>query len=221
MLGGSSITGVLSRVRGLSLLVLGLPVAACSAGSATGDHASSGGAPVAGTGGRFSGGSGGSIAAQGRRRRECRRDGRRLVGSGWAGSCPIRRRRRARRSGGVAAGGAGVSGAAIGGTGGAAGAVGAATQPVAYRITFHHNWWSTNVAERMPRVRFGQVHAFNNYYGTGLGTNLDNDHCVRAALPAGPRIFRRALPLRCRPQQGHSRLKRSSRSSRESSFSPV
>jgi pectate lyase len=30
--------------------------------------------------------------------------------------------------------------------------------------TFHHNWWSTNCKERMPRVRFGQVHVFNNYY---------------------------------------------------------
>ncbi|MGD0785847.1 MAG: hypothetical protein ABR969_08520, partial [Sedimentisphaerales bacterium] len=30
--------------------------------------------------------------------------------------------------------------------------------------TFHHNWWGTNCKERMPRVRFGQVHVFNNYY---------------------------------------------------------
>jgi pectate lyase len=30
--------------------------------------------------------------------------------------------------------------------------------------TFHHNWWTTNCKERMPRVRFGQVHVFNNYY---------------------------------------------------------
>jgi pectate lyase len=30
--------------------------------------------------------------------------------------------------------------------------------------TFHHNWWYTNCKERMPRVRFGQVHVFNNYY---------------------------------------------------------
>jgi pectate lyase len=30
--------------------------------------------------------------------------------------------------------------------------------------TFHHNWWTTGCKERMPRVRFGQVHVFNNYY---------------------------------------------------------
>lgn len=32
------------------------------------------------------------------------------------------------------------------------------------KITMHHNWWAENVAERMPRVRFGQVHIFNNLY---------------------------------------------------------
>jgi pectate lyase len=30
--------------------------------------------------------------------------------------------------------------------------------------TFHHNWWSNGCKERMPRVRFGKVHVFNNYY---------------------------------------------------------
>ena len=33
------------------------------------------------------------------------------------------------------------------------------------KVTFHHNWWAQGVIERMPRVRFGQVHVFNNYYG--------------------------------------------------------
>jgi pectate lyase len=32
------------------------------------------------------------------------------------------------------------------------------------RVTFHHNWWTTGVKERMPRVRYGQVHVYNNYY---------------------------------------------------------
>ena len=50
-----------------------------------------------------------------------------------------------------------------------------------YRITFHHNWWGQFSSERMPRVRFGDVHVFNNYYGTGTQTPLNNDHCVRAA----------------------------------------
>lgn len=31
-------------------------------------------------------------------------------------------------------------------------------------ITMHHNWWSTMCHERMPRVRFGKVHVYNNYY---------------------------------------------------------
>jgi pectate lyase len=57
-----------------------------------------------------------------------------------------------------------------------------------YRITFHHNWWATNSTERMPRVRFGQVHVFNNYYGTGMNTNLNNDHCIRAAHESDVRV---------------------------------
>jgi len=41
------------------------------------------------------------------------------------------------------------------------------------RITWHHNWYGTLCVERMPRVRFGQNHIFNNYYGcTG------NNYCV-------------------------------------------
>lgn len=55
-----------------------------------------------------------------------------------------------------------------------------------YRITFHHNWWANNVMERMPRVRFGQVHVFNNLYGIGTGA-ASNDHCIRAAYRANIR----------------------------------
>jgi pectate lyase len=43
------------------------------------------------------------------------------------------------------------------------------------RVTYHHNWWSTNCLERMPRVRFGQVHVFNNYFNAP-----GNNYCVRA-----------------------------------------
>lgn len=32
-----------------------------------------------------------------------------------------------------------------------------------YTVTLHHNYWQ-NVYERCPRVRFGAVHVFNNYY---------------------------------------------------------
>jgi pectate lyase len=46
------------------------------------------------------------------------------------------------------------------------------------RITVHHNWFN-NVTQRLPRVRFGQVHAYNNYYqdcgiciGVGDGSRI-------------------------------------------------
>lgn len=38
------------------------------------------------------------------------------------------------------------------------------------RITMHHNWYGTLCKERMPRVRFGRVHVYNNYYGSA-GSN--------------------------------------------------
>ena len=44
-------------------------------------------------------------------------------------------------------------------------------------VTFHHNWWSTLSRERMPRVRFGRVHSYNNYFNAP-----GNNYCVRAAL---------------------------------------
>ena len=53
-------------------------------------------------------------------------------------------------------------------------------------VTWHHNWWSANVMERQPRVRFGKNHIFNNLYtatgnnyGIGVGVNaniLDHDN---------------------------------------------
>jgi pectate lyase len=44
-------------------------------------------------------------------------------------------------------------------------------------VTFHHNWWGNLCIERMPRVRFGQVHVYNNYYNA-----TGNNYAVRAAL---------------------------------------
>lgn len=45
------------------------------------------------------------------------------------------------------------------------------------RVTFHHNWWTALCVERMPRVRFGRVHVFNNYYNCA-----GNNYCVRASI---------------------------------------
>jgi pectate lyase len=40
-------------------------------------------------------------------------------------------------------------------------------------VTMHHNWYDAGCQERMPRVRFGQVHCYNNYYAAA-GAN----YCV-------------------------------------------
>jgi pectate lyase len=44
-------------------------------------------------------------------------------------------------------------------------------------VTFHHNWWSGLCNERMPSVRFGRVHVYNNYYNCP-----GNNYCIRARL---------------------------------------
>lgn len=44
-------------------------------------------------------------------------------------------------------------------------------------ITFHHNWWAERCRSRMPRVRFGQVHIYNNYYGCN-----GNDYCIHPGI---------------------------------------
>lgn len=41
------------------------------------------------------------------------------------------------------------------------------------RVTWHHNWWAQNIDERMPRVRYGAVHIFNNLY-----TPTGNNYCI-------------------------------------------
>jgi len=46
-------------------------------------------------------------------------------------------------------------------------------------VTFHHNWWSINCIERMPSVRFGRAHVYNNYYNAP-----GNDYCVRTRIDA-------------------------------------
>jgi pectate lyase len=47
------------------------------------------------------------------------------------------------------------------------------------KVTFHHNYWAEGVIERMPRVRFGQVHIFNNYFASP-----GNNYCIRAGAYA-------------------------------------
>jgi pectate lyase len=46
-------------------------------------------------------------------------------------------------------------------------------------VTMHHNWWAENCVERMPSVRYGRVHLFNNYY-----TCSGNNYCVLSRLGA-------------------------------------
>jgi pectate lyase len=44
-----------------------------------------------------------------------------------------------------------------------------------YKITFHHDWWATNVDQRSPRAHEGSggIHLFNNYY-----SEVGNSYCV-------------------------------------------
>ena len=37
-----------------------------------------------------------------------------------------------------------------------------------FHVTFHHNWYDKGVVERMPRVRYGKVHIYNNYYASDI-----------------------------------------------------
>jgi pectate lyase len=48
-----------------------------------------------------------------------------------------------------------------------------------FQITYHHNWWGSLCRERMPRVRYGTVHVFNNYYSAA-----GNNYCKLSAIDA-------------------------------------
>lgn len=41
------------------------------------------------------------------------------------------------------------------------------------KVTFHHNWFSNLVDQRMPRVMYGNAHIYNNYYNAP-----GNSYCI-------------------------------------------
>jgi pectate lyase len=50
-------------------------------------------------------------------------------------------------------------------------------------VTYHHCWWADRVQERMPRVRYGRVHLFNNLY-----TATGNNNAVQVGYNANVRL---------------------------------
>jgi pectate lyase len=50
-------------------------------------------------------------------------------------------------------------------------------------VTFHHNWWNTLCVERMPRIRFGRIHSYNNYFNCS-----GNNYCIRASIQSQIRV---------------------------------
>jgi pectate lyase len=60
----------------------------------------------------------------------------------------------------------------------------AATEDTGHlNVTMHHDWWADNVNQRMPRVRFGKVHLFNNLY-----TPTGSSYCVGAGVGCNVRL---------------------------------
>lgn len=51
------------------------------------------------------------------------------------------------------------------------------------KTTIHHSWWGKGVKERMPRVRYGEVHIANNLFSSDASST-----CVRAGKMANLRV---------------------------------
>lgn len=51
------------------------------------------------------------------------------------------------------------------------------------KITFQYNWWASGCVERMPRVRFGQVHVVNNYFNSSAA-----DYNIAAGVGSDIRV---------------------------------
>ncbi len=50
------------------------------------------------------------------------------------------------------------------------------------RVTLHHDYFMASVDQRMPRVRFGDVHVFDSYYSHTTNKYPVNAYCIAAAL---------------------------------------
>jgi pectate lyase len=50
-------------------------------------------------------------------------------------------------------------------------------------ITMHHNWYDAGCDQRMPRVRFGTVHVYNNFYGCA-----NNSYCIGTGVECHIRV---------------------------------
>lgn len=57
------------------------------------------------------------------------------------------------------------------------------------RVTLHNNWFE-NVKERSPRVRYGQVHVYNNLYTATIGADYDYGYSIGVGI--GSSIFAEA-----------------------------
>ncbi|WP_165310082.1 pectate lyase family protein [Vibrio ziniensis] len=56
--------------------------------------------------------------------------------------------------------------------------------PGAIDVTFHHNYWQ-NVGQRLPRVRYGRVHVYNNYYKLDVSGSTSPTYYMGDAMTLG------------------------------------